>query len=77
MSNFSKAMRRCGQVWLSMAKELYVEEDRRMKVIDVTETVDSITLMTPAISEIGEVITENDPTNACFHVDVDDTPASV
>ena len=76
MSNFSKAMRRCGQVWLSMAKELYVEEDRRMKVIDVTDTVDSITLMTPAISEIGEVITENDLTKASFDVDVDVGPSS-
>jgi hypothetical protein len=59
-----------------MAKELYVEEDRRMKVIDVTETVDSITLMTPAISEIGEVITQNDLTKASFDVDVDVGPSS-
>jgi hypothetical protein len=59
-----------------MAKELYVEEERRMKVIDVTDTVDSITLMTPAISEIGEVITENDLTKASFDVDVDVGPSS-
>jgi hypothetical protein len=57
-------------------KELYVEEERRMKVIDVTDTVDSITLMTPAISEIGEVITENDLTKASFDVDVDVGPSS-
>lgn len=76
MSNFSKAMRRCGEVWLSMAKELYVEDERKMKVIDVTETVDSITLMTPAISEIGEVITENDLSKASFDVDVDVGPSS-
>jgi hypothetical protein len=76
MSNFSKAMRRCGEVWLSMAKELYVEDERTMKIIDVTETVDSITLMTPAISEIGEVITENDLSKASFDVDVDVGPSS-
>jgi hypothetical protein len=76
MSNFSKAMRRCGEVWLSMAKELYVEDERTMKVIDVTNTVDSITLMTPAISEIGEVITENDLSKASFDVDVDVGPSS-
>ena len=76
MSNFSKAMRRCGEVWLSMAKELYVEDERKMKVIDVTETVDSITMMTPAISEIGEVITENDLSKASFDVDVDVGPSS-
>ena len=60
MSNFSKAMRRCGEVWLSMAKDVYVEDERKMKIIDVTETVDSVTLMQPAISEMGEVIMEND-----------------
>ena len=76
MSNFSKAMRRCGEVWLSMAKELYVEDERTMKIIDVTDTVDSITLMTPAISEIGEVITENDLSKASFDVDVDVGPSS-
>ena len=76
MSNFSKAMRRCGEVWLSMAKELYVEDERTMKVIDVTETVDSITMMTPAISEIGEVIMENDLSKASFDVDVDVGPSS-
>jgi hypothetical protein len=76
MSNFSKAMRRCGEVWLSMAKELYVEDERTMKVIDVTDTVDSITLMTPAISEIGELITENDLSKASFDVDVDVGPSS-
>ena len=76
MSNFSKAMRRCGEVWLSMAKELYVEDERKMKVIDVTETVDSITMMTPAISEIGEVIMENDLSKASFDVDVDVGPSS-
>jgi hypothetical protein len=76
MSNFSKAMRRCGEVWLSMAKDLYVEDERKMKVIDVTDTVDSITMMTPAISEIGEVIMENDLSKASFDVDVDVGPSS-
>jgi hypothetical protein len=76
MSNFSKAMRRCGEVWLSMAKDVYVEEERKMKIIDVTETVDSVTLMTPAISEMGEVITENDLSQATFDVDVEVGPSS-
>lgn len=76
MSNFSKAMRRCGEVWLSMAKDVYVEEERKMKIIDVTETVDSVTLMTPAISEMGEVITENDLSKATFDVDVEVGPSS-
>jgi hypothetical protein len=76
MSNFSKSMRRCGEVWLSMATDVYVEEERKMKIIDVTETVDSVTLMTPAISEMGEVITENDLSQATFDVDVEVGPSS-
>ena len=76
MSNFSKAMRRCGEVWLSMAKDVYVEDERKMKIIDVTETVDSVTLMQPAISEMGEVIMENDLTKATFDVDVEVGPSS-
>ena len=76
MSNFSKAMRRCGEVWLSMAKDVYVEDERKMKIIDMTETVDSVTLMQPAISEMGEVIMENDLTKATFDVDVEVGPSS-
>ena len=76
MSNFSKAMRRCGEVWLSMAKDVYVEDERKMKIIDVTETVDSVTLMQPAISEMGEVIMENDLSKATFDVDVEVGPSS-
>ena len=30
MSNMAKAMRRCGEIWLSMAKDIYVEEGRKM-----------------------------------------------
>jgi hypothetical protein len=29
MSNFAKAMKRCGEIWLSMAKDVYVEEGAR------------------------------------------------
>ena len=76
MSNFSKAMRRCGEVWLSMAKDVYVEDERKMKIIDMTETVDSVTLMQPAISEMGEVIMENDLSKATFDVDVEVGPSS-
>jgi hypothetical protein len=26
-------MKRCGEIWLSMAKDVYVEEGRKMKLI--------------------------------------------
>lgn len=31
MSNMEKAFKRCGQIWLSMAKDIYVEDGRKMK----------------------------------------------
>jgi hypothetical protein len=76
MSNFSKAMRRCGEVWLSMAKDVYVEDERKMKIIEITDEVNSVTLMQPAISEMGEVIMENDLSKATFDVDVEVGPSS-
>ena len=61
MSNFAKAMKRCGEIWLSMAKDVYVEEGRQMKVITDNGDTDSVTLMQPTIDqETGEVKMAND-----------------
>ena len=76
MSNFSKGMRRCGEVWLSMARDLYVEEGRTMKVIDEAEEVDSVEMMRPKMSSSGDIEMENDLTEANFDVAVDVGPSS-
>lgn len=76
MSNFSKGMKRCGEIWLSMARDVYVEEGRKMKSIDADEKVKIIELMRPMISETGEVVTENNIGNAKFDVNVDVGPSS-
>ena len=76
MSNFAKGMKRCGEIWLSMAKDIYVEEGRRMKVIGRTEDVDTVELMQPMVSETGEVVMENDLSQAKFDVIVDVGPSS-
>lgn len=34
LENMKIAIARCGKVWLSMASEVYIEEDRRMKTIE-------------------------------------------
>ena len=34
VSNFSKAMKRCGEIWLGMAKDVYVEEGRKVRGVD-------------------------------------------
>ena len=76
MSNFAKGMKRCGEIWLSMAKDIYVEEGRRMKVIGRTEDVETVELMQPMVSETGEVVMQNDLSGAKFDVIVDVGPSS-
>ena len=76
MSNFAKGMKRSGEIWLSMAKDIYFEEGRKMKVIGRTEDVNTVELMKPMVSETGEVILENDLTRAKFDVNVDVGPSS-
>lgn len=76
MSNFAKGMKRCGEIWLSMAKDIYVEEGRRMKVIGRTEDVNTVELMQPMVSDTGEVVMQNDLSGAKFDVIVDVGPSS-
>lgn len=75
IDNFAKAIKRCGAIWLSMAKELYVEEGRRMKTIGKQDEVDSAELARPVIGESG-IEYENDLTKASFDVGVDVGPTS-
>ena len=76
-SNFAKGMRRCGEVWLSMAKELYTDSARRKaKVVDKQGIARIVELMTPDIDkESGAVIMKNDISASKFDVIVDTGPA--
>lgn len=76
MSNFAKGQRRSGEIWLSMAKEIYVEEGRKMKTVSPEGKTSQIEMMRPIIGESGEVETKNDLTAANFDVDVDVGPSS-
>ena len=76
MSNFAKGQRRSGEIWLSMAKEIYVEEGRKMKTVSPEGKTSQIEMMRPTIGETGEVEAENDLTAANFDVDVDVGPSS-
>ena len=76
MDNFSKAIRRAGEVWLSMAKDVYVEKGRKMKTVDASGQMGSVELLQPGISDSGEVTEKNDLTKATFDVAVDVGPSS-
>lgn len=77
MSNFAKGMRRCGEVWLSMAKDVYTESGRKMKTVTKDESIGSVELMKPMIDQTtGAMVLKNDIAAAKFDVNVDVGPSS-
>jgi hypothetical protein len=77
MSNFAKGMKRCGEIWLSMAKEIYVENKRKMKTIAPTGESSMVELMKPMIdTETGAMVMENDLSTATFDVVAEVGPSS-
>ena len=77
MSNFAKGMKRCGEIWLSMARDIYTEEKRKMKTIEATGESGMVELMKPSIDqETGAVVMENDLSSAAFDVIADVGPSS-
>jgi len=76
MSNFAKGMKRCGEIWLSMAKDIYTEDMRKMKTVDRGGDVGFVELMRPALDKSGAMVIENDMTSASFDVNVDVGPSS-
>jgi hypothetical protein len=77
MSNFAKGMKRCGEIWLSMAKEVYIEDKRKMKTITPVGKSGMVELMKPMINqESGALVIENDMSNATFEIVADVGPSS-
>ncbi len=77
MSNFAKAVKRCGEIWLSMAREIYVEPSRKMKGLGKTGQPRSIELVKPILNkETSAIEYQNDLTQAKFDVTVDVGPNS-
>jgi len=69
MSNFAKGMKRCGEIWLGMAKEIYTEDKRKMKTIAPTGEAGMVELMQPMIDpETGSMMMANDLSEATFDV---------
>ena len=77
MSNMGKAHRWEGEVWLSMAAELYVEPGRKMKYIAEDGTADRAELGDPILdSETGAMKDRADISRARIDVSVEIGPAS-
>lgn len=76
MSNMAKAVRRGGEIWISMARDVYVEKGRKMKGISSNGSMSKIELMRPVTGESGAIEYQNDLSNAKFDVAVDVGPTS-
>ena len=76
VSNFSKAIKRSGEIWLSMAKDILVEEGRMMKGVAESGETEGIELLRPIVDASGKVEHENDLAEADFDVAVDVGPSS-
>ena len=77
MSNMAKAVKRCGEIWLSMARDVYVERGRKMKTVAENNDIAGITLNTPTIDEeTSATVYANDLERAKFDVAVTVGPSS-
>jgi hypothetical protein len=76
MSNFSKAKRRGGEIWLGMAREIYTEPGRKLKTVGAQAQLGSVELMLPKVDENGEIAMENDLSDAKLFVLADIGPTS-
>lgn len=77
MSNFAKGMKRCGEIWLSMARDVYSEDGRKMKALTAGGDVESVELLKPTIDEeTGAIVLQNDLSSANLDVNVEVGPSS-
>jgi len=77
MSNMAKAVKRSGEIWLSMAKDIFVEQGRKMKTIGAQGEIGSIELLRPSVNpDTGETEEDNDLSNVKMDVAVEVGPSS-
>jgi hypothetical protein len=77
MSNMAKAVKRCGEIWLGMAKEVYVEDGRKMKTVSQNGETGTVSLAEPTIDpETTRTVYANDLSRAKFDTVVTVGPTS-
>ena len=77
MSNFGKAMKRSGEIWLSMKREITVEASRAMKVINRDGVAGSVKVNQPSYDQkAGKKYVKNDISRADLDVNVGVGPSS-
>lgn len=77
ISNMAKAIKRSGEIWLSMARDIYVEEGRHLKILNAQKESENVELLKPYIEqESGELKYENDFSEAKFDLSVQVGPST-
>lgn len=77
VDNLAKSIKRSGEIWLSMARDIFVEEGRKMKKVGMQDEVEFVETMKPKLNQkTGELEYENDMSKAKFDVSVDVGPSS-
>lgn len=77
MDNLAVAQKRCGEIWLSMMKDIAVEESRTMKTINDQGEVGSVTINEPEYNEESDDMEmKNNISEATFDVVAEVGPAS-
>jgi hypothetical protein len=77
MSNMAKAIKRSGEIWLSMARDVLVEPGRKMKSIGSGGELSTVEMGKPILNvETGQVEYQNDLSRAKFDVTVEVGPSS-
>jgi hypothetical protein len=76
LSNMAKAIKRGGEIWLSMAKDVYVEKGRVVRVRGPNGEIGKKTLLDPKLDKHGKEVTLNDLSEAKFDVVTEVGPSS-
>lgn len=77
VSNMAKAIKRSGEIWLSMAKDILVEPGRKLKTVGSQGETSQVELLKPYIDEkTGEQKYENDFSEAKLDIYADVGPSS-
>ena len=76
VSNMAKAIKRSGEIWLGMAKDVYVEQERKRKTVDQSGEVSSVTLYQHNVNKDGIPTLTNDLSKAKFDVTATPGPTS-
>ena len=76
ISGMGKAKKWSGKVWLSMAKDLFVEKGRKLKALNEQGKVNKIELLKPTTDKNGKIVNENDFSTANFEVTSEIGPTS-